>query len=116
MLCRKFVIFKKLGVKAYELDGLLAQAAWHAPSTLDQVALDQLLMVVILAKGNKKPFMTFVGQVILSTLQKNRKSTQHPSPFIYLVYDLPKPEAFYSCPPSSSFPKPVANGQCTPIP
>ncbi|MBW0521836.1 hypothetical protein O181_061551 [Austropuccinia psidii MF-1] len=42
-LCKLFAIFKKLGIDADELEGLLAQAAFHAPPSLDCVAFDQLL-------------------------------------------------------------------------
>ncbi|MBW0557147.1 hypothetical protein O181_096862 [Austropuccinia psidii MF-1] len=71
-LCRTFAIFKKLGVEANELEGLLAQAACHTPPTLDQVAFDQLVMAALQAKGKEKPLSTFVGQVILNMSQKNR--------------------------------------------
>ncbi|MBW0473636.1 hypothetical protein O181_013351 [Austropuccinia psidii MF-1] len=108
-LCRTFAIFKKLGIKADELEGLLAQAACHALSTLDRMEFTQLVMEEILAKGNKKLLLTFVGQVILNTFQKNNESTQCSSLFIYCVSDLPEPENFYSRPCSPHFPKPVVS-------
>ncbi|MBW0494746.1 hypothetical protein O181_034461 [Austropuccinia psidii MF-1] len=39
-LFQTFEIFKKLGVKADNIEGLLAQASCHAPPTLDQGAFD----------------------------------------------------------------------------
>ncbi|MBW0525281.1 hypothetical protein O181_064996 [Austropuccinia psidii MF-1] len=108
-LFRLFSLFKKLGFNGDELKGLLAQAACHAPSTLDQVAFDQLVMAEILAKGNEKPLLTFVGKVILSTLQKSSDSTQCPSPFMYCVSDPLEAGAFYFCPRSPHFPNPVTS-------
>ncbi|MBW0484411.1 hypothetical protein O181_024126 [Austropuccinia psidii MF-1] len=85
-LCRTFTIFKKLGAEADELEGLLAQAAFHAPPNLGQVAFDQLVTVAILERGGKKPFLTFVGQVIMNALQKNSNSTWRSLPFIYCIF------------------------------
>ncbi|MBW0461370.1 hypothetical protein O181_001085 [Austropuccinia psidii MF-1] len=59
-------LFKKLGIKAEELEGLLAQVVCHAPPTLDQAAFDQLIRAAILSKGKEKPSSTFMGQVILN--------------------------------------------------
>ncbi|MBW0501141.1 hypothetical protein O181_040856 [Austropuccinia psidii MF-1] len=42
-LCRAFAMFKKLGVDADELEGLLAQAACHAPPNVGQVSFNQLV-------------------------------------------------------------------------
>ncbi|MBW0479792.1 hypothetical protein O181_019507 [Austropuccinia psidii MF-1] len=108
-LCRTFATFKNLGIKADELEGLLAQAACHAPSTLDQMEFAQLVMEAILAKGNEKLSLTFVGQVILNTLQKNNESTQCSSLFIYCVSYPPEPQNFYSRLCSPHFPKPVVS-------
>ncbi|MBW0575227.1 hypothetical protein O181_114942 [Austropuccinia psidii MF-1] len=63
-LQRSFALFKKLGIEAEDLEGLLAQLACHAPPTLDQ-----LVTAAILLKGKEKPSSTFVGQVILNTSQ-----------------------------------------------
>ncbi|MBW0582746.1 hypothetical protein O181_122461 [Austropuccinia psidii MF-1] len=84
-LFRTFAIFQKLGVEADKLEGLLAQAVCHAPPNLGQVAFNQLQTAAILARGNEKPLLTFVGQVIINTSQKNRESTRRSSPFIYHV-------------------------------
>ncbi|MBW0533280.1 hypothetical protein O181_072995 [Austropuccinia psidii MF-1] len=78
-LHRAFAIFKKLDVDADELEGLLAQAACHAPPNVGQVAFDQLVMEAILEKGDEKPSSTFIGQVIMNASQKNANSCQHPS-------------------------------------
>ncbi|MBW0462496.1 hypothetical protein O181_002211 [Austropuccinia psidii MF-1] len=88
-LCRTFAIFKKLGIKADELEGLLAQAACHTPTTLNQTAFDQLVTTAILAKGEEKPNSTFVGQVILNASTKANKNTRQLSPFVYHMVDLP---------------------------
>ncbi|MBW0461664.1 hypothetical protein O181_001379 [Austropuccinia psidii MF-1] len=50
-LQRSFALFKKLGIEAEELEGLLAQAACHMPPTLNQAAFDQLVTKAILSKG-----------------------------------------------------------------
>ncbi|MBW0557114.1 hypothetical protein O181_096829, partial [Austropuccinia psidii MF-1] len=99
-LCRTFAMFKKLGVDTNELEGLLAQAVCHAPPDLGQVVFNQLVTAAILAKGNKKPFSTFIGQVIMNALQKNTDSNQRSSPFIYCVSEpltptihLPRPHS-----------------------
>ncbi|MBW0554738.1 hypothetical protein O181_094453 [Austropuccinia psidii MF-1] len=52
-----FAIFKKLGIEANKLEGLLAQATCHAPLTLDQ-----LITAAILLKGDEKPTLTFLVQ------------------------------------------------------
>ncbi|MBW0500886.1 hypothetical protein O181_040601 [Austropuccinia psidii MF-1] len=88
-LRRTFAMFKKLGIKADELEGLLAQAACHAPATLDQMAFDQLVTTAILSKGNKKPNSTFVRQVILNASGKADKHTHQLSPFVYRLADPP---------------------------
>ncbi|MBW0519509.1 hypothetical protein O181_059224 [Austropuccinia psidii MF-1] len=87
-LRRDFAMFKKLGVKTNELEGLLAQAACHAPPNVGQVAFDQLVTAAILAKGNEKPSLTFVGQVIM-----NADSGQRPLPFVYRISDPLTPES-----------------------
>ncbi|MBW0520872.1 hypothetical protein O181_060587 [Austropuccinia psidii MF-1] len=73
-LRKTFVIFKKLGINGDKLEGLLAQAACHPPASLDWVAFDQLVTSAKLAKGDKKPWSMFIGQVILNA------STPGPSP------------------------------------
>ncbi|MBW0556334.1 hypothetical protein O181_096049 [Austropuccinia psidii MF-1] len=83
------VFLKKLGVEADELEGLLAQAACHAPATLDQTAFDQLVTTVILARGEEKPNSTFMGQVILDASTKTNKENCQLSPFVYRVADPP---------------------------
>ncbi|MBW0518019.1 hypothetical protein O181_057734 [Austropuccinia psidii MF-1] len=77
-------MFKKLGIEADQLEGLLAQAACHAPATLDQ-----LVTTAILAKGEEKPNSTFVGQVILNASMKDNENTRQLSPFVYCVADPP---------------------------
>ncbi|MBW0517598.1 hypothetical protein O181_057313 [Austropuccinia psidii MF-1] len=44
-LCKSFALFKKLGIDADELEGLLAQTACHPPPSLDCVAFDQLALL-----------------------------------------------------------------------
>ncbi|MBW0473193.1 hypothetical protein O181_012908 [Austropuccinia psidii MF-1] len=88
-LCLMFVLLKKLGIEANELEGLLAQAACHAPATLNQTAFDQLVTTAILARGEEKPNSTFVGQVILNASTKTNKDNCQLSPFVYRVEDPP---------------------------
>ncbi|MBW0571958.1 hypothetical protein O181_111673 [Austropuccinia psidii MF-1] len=83
-LCCMFVLLKKLGLEADELEGLLAQAACHAPATLDQ-----LVTTAMLARGEEKPNLTFVGQVILNALTKTNKDNRQLSPFVYRMADPP---------------------------
>ncbi|MBW0477979.1 hypothetical protein O181_017694 [Austropuccinia psidii MF-1] len=52
LLYKSFAIFKKLGIDADELEGLLAQAVCHSPASLDQ-----LVTSAILAKGDEKPLL-----------------------------------------------------------
>ncbi|MBW0461051.1 hypothetical protein O181_000766 [Austropuccinia psidii MF-1] len=95
-LLQTFTIFKKLGVKANELEGLPAQLACHTPPTIDHAAFNQLVKAAILAKGNEKQLSKFVGQVILNTPQWDKKPTQHSFTFIYCVSDLPgSPPSFF---------------------
>ncbi|MBW0468133.1 hypothetical protein O181_007848 [Austropuccinia psidii MF-1] len=84
-----FVLLKKLGVKANKLEGLLAQAACHAPATLDQKAFNQLVTTTILERGEEKPDLTFVGQVILNESTKTDKDNHQLSPFVYRIADPP---------------------------
>ncbi|MBW0542385.1 hypothetical protein O181_082100 [Austropuccinia psidii MF-1] len=79
-----FAMLKKLGIKANELEGLLAQAACHTPATLNQ-----LVTTAILAKGEEKPNSTFVGQVILNASTKADENTRQLSPFVYRMADPP---------------------------
>ncbi|MBW0547054.1 hypothetical protein O181_086769 [Austropuccinia psidii MF-1] len=95
-------MFKKLGVDADELEGLLAQAACHPPPNIGQVAFDQLVTAAILAKGDEKPSSTFVAQVIM-----NADSGRHPSPFLYCVSDPLAPAIQLPCPHSPFFSKPI---------
>ncbi|MBW0464943.1 hypothetical protein O181_004658 [Austropuccinia psidii MF-1] len=111
-LCKTFAIFKKLGVDGDELEGLLAQATCQPPASLDRVALDQLVTSTILAKGDKKPLSTFVGQVILNTLRRDDKHPQKTLPFVYCVSDLQecltplsRPRSPYCAKPSKSMSK-----------
>ncbi|MBW0495643.1 hypothetical protein O181_035358 [Austropuccinia psidii MF-1] len=97
-LRKTFAIFKKLGVDGDKLEGLLAQAVCHPPASLDQVAFDQVVTSAILAKGDEKPSSTFVGQVILNTLQRDDKHPQHTSPFVYHVSDPQERLTPLSCP------------------
>ncbi|MBW0465818.1 hypothetical protein O181_005533 [Austropuccinia psidii MF-1] len=105
-LRRTFAMFKKLGVKADELDGLLAQAACHAPETLDQTAFDQLVTAAILSKGNEKPNSTFVRQVILNASVKANDHTRQLSPFVYRMADPPTTPTHTRRPPSPGPPLP----------
>ncbi|MBW0537101.1 hypothetical protein O181_076816 [Austropuccinia psidii MF-1] len=89
LLCHTFVLLKKLGIKADELEGLLAQAACHTPATLNQTAFDQLVTTAILAKGEEKPNLTFVGQTILNASTKDNKDNCQLSPFVYRGEDPP---------------------------
>ncbi|MBW0483192.1 hypothetical protein O181_022907 [Austropuccinia psidii MF-1] len=82
-------MFKKLGIKANELEGLLAQAACQAPMTLNQTAFDQLIMTAILARGEEKPTLPFAGQVLLNASTKIDKNNCPLSPFVYLMADPP---------------------------
>ncbi|MBW0536489.1 hypothetical protein O181_076204 [Austropuccinia psidii MF-1] len=79
-LCCTFVLLKKLGVEADELEGLLAQAVCHAPATLNQ-----LVTTTILARGEEKPNLTFVVQVILNASTKTNEDNCQLSPFVSLV-------------------------------
>ncbi|MBW0467026.1 hypothetical protein O181_006741 [Austropuccinia psidii MF-1] len=88
-------MFKKLGIEADKLEGLLVQAVCHAPPTLDQAAFNQLITAAILSKGNKKPTLTFVGQVIINASQQSKKQAWETSPFVYRVSDPPEPSASY---------------------
>ncbi|MBW0476559.1 hypothetical protein O181_016274 [Austropuccinia psidii MF-1] len=102
-----FAMFKKLGVDADDLEGLLAQAACHAPPNVGQVAFDQLVTAAILAKGDEKPSSTFVGQVIMNALQRNMDSAQRPSPFVYCMSDPLAPTMQPPRPRSPFFSKPA---------
>ncbi|MBW0526958.1 hypothetical protein O181_066673 [Austropuccinia psidii MF-1] len=97
-----------LGVEADELEGLLAQAACHAPPSLGEVAFDQLVTAAILAKGDKKPLSTFIGQIIMNASQKDSEATQHPSPFFYCVSEPLDSPALYSRLQSPHFPRTLA--------
>ncbi|MBW0545395.1 hypothetical protein O181_085110 [Austropuccinia psidii MF-1] len=100
-LGRAFTMFKKLGFDANELEGLLAQAVCHAPPNVGQVAFDQLVTAAILAKGDEKPSLTFVGKVIM-----NADSGQRPFPFVYRVSDPLAPAIQLPCPRSPFLSKP----------
>ncbi|MBW0528879.1 hypothetical protein O181_068594 [Austropuccinia psidii MF-1] len=78
------------------------------PPNLGQVAFDQLVTAARLARGDEKPLSTFVGQVIMNTLQKSSESTQRSSPFIYWVSEPLDSEALYSCLQSAHFSRPLA--------
>ncbi|MBW0499426.1 hypothetical protein O181_039141 [Austropuccinia psidii MF-1] len=106
-LFRAFAMFKKLGVDANKLEGLLAQAVCHAPPNVSQVTFDQLVTAAILAKGDEKPSSTFVGQVIMNALQRNMDSGQRPSPFVYRVSDPLVPTMQTPRPCSPFFSKPA---------
>ncbi|MBW0468288.1 hypothetical protein O181_008003 [Austropuccinia psidii MF-1] len=91
IVLKNSVLFK-LGVKANELKVLLAQAACHAPATLNQ-----LVMAAILAKGDEKPTSTFVGKVILNASTKRNDGIQKGSPFVYCVTDPPMTLSLFNC-------------------
>ncbi|MBW0524107.1 hypothetical protein O181_063822 [Austropuccinia psidii MF-1] len=110
-LRRAFAIFKKLGVDTDELEGLLAQAGCHAPPKIGQVAFNQLVTVAILAKGNEKPSLTFLGQVIM-----NADSGQCPSPFVYRVSDPLAPAIQLPRPHSPFFPNLLINQAMCAVP
>ncbi|MBW0527757.1 hypothetical protein O181_067472 [Austropuccinia psidii MF-1] len=71
-----------LKVEVDELKGLIAQAACHAPPTLDQ-----LVTAAILAKNEDKPSSTFVGQVILNASSKAEDFAMNSSSFVYRMAD-----------------------------
>ncbi|MBW0472694.1 hypothetical protein O181_012409 [Austropuccinia psidii MF-1] len=100
VLQRSFALFKKLGIEAKELEGLLAQAACHAPATLDQATFDQLVPAAILLKGKEKPSLTFVGQVILNVSQTRPDTKQPTLPFVYKMSDPPESTSVYPWPKS----------------
>ncbi|MBW0584054.1 hypothetical protein O181_123769 [Austropuccinia psidii MF-1] len=75
--------------RGYELEGLLAQVAFHSWTTLNQEASDQLITTSILAKGEENPMSTFLGKVILNMSTKSNTATQQLSPFVYRVVDPP---------------------------
>ncbi|MBW0554243.1 hypothetical protein O181_093958, partial [Austropuccinia psidii MF-1] len=105
-LRRTFAMFKKLGIEADELEGLLAQSLCHAPATLDQTAFNQLVTAAILSKGNEKPNSTFVRQVILNASAKADDHTRQLSPFVYRVADPPTMPTHTRRPPSPGPPLP----------
>ncbi|MBW0474000.1 hypothetical protein O181_013715 [Austropuccinia psidii MF-1] len=88
-----FAMFKKLVIKADELEGLLAQATCWAPP-----AFNQLSTKAILSKGDEKPSLTFVGQVIINASQQGTKQPREPSPFIYHLSNPPDAPMTYSRP------------------
>ncbi|MBW0563557.1 hypothetical protein O181_103272 [Austropuccinia psidii MF-1] len=88
-------MFKKLGIEADKLEGLLVQAVCHAPPTLDQATFDQLITTAILSKGDKKPTSTFVGQVIINASQRSEEQAWETSPLVYRVSDPPEPSESY---------------------
>ncbi|MBW0516083.1 hypothetical protein O181_055798 [Austropuccinia psidii MF-1] len=92
-LHRTFTMFKKLGIEANELKQLLAQVTCRAPPTLDQTAFNQLITAAILSKGDDKPSLMFVGQVIINTSQRGDEQAQELSPFIYHLSDPSEPPA-----------------------
>ncbi|MBW0538687.1 hypothetical protein O181_078402, partial [Austropuccinia psidii MF-1] len=110
-LCRTFAMFKKLGIKADELKGLLAQATCRAPPTLDQ-----LITAAILSKGDEKPSLTFVGQVIINASQRGTKQPREPSPFVYHLSDPPDAPTIYSRPRSPYSSRPSVSSGDVPRP
>ncbi|MBW0542072.1 hypothetical protein O181_081787 [Austropuccinia psidii MF-1] len=100
-LCCTFVLLKKLGVEADELEGLLAQAVCHAAATLNQ-----LVTTAILARGEEKPNLTFVVQVILNPSTKTNKDNCQLSPFVSLVAHPPATQTYLQrpCSPGPSQP------------
>ncbi|MBW0460478.1 hypothetical protein O181_000193 [Austropuccinia psidii MF-1] len=54
ILCQTFSIFKKLGLKDNELEGLSAQASCHAPPNINQ-----LITAAIISKGKENLLSTF---------------------------------------------------------
>ncbi|MBW0473651.1 hypothetical protein O181_013366 [Austropuccinia psidii MF-1] len=97
-LQHSFAIFKKLGIEAEELEGLLAQALWHAQPKLDQVAFDQLITEMILSKGEERPSLTFVGQVILNASQGRLETTRLLSLLVYCMSNPPELASIYPWP------------------
>ncbi|MBW0512035.1 hypothetical protein O181_051750 [Austropuccinia psidii MF-1] len=107
-LCRTFAMFKKLGIEAADkLKGLLTQVMCHTPPTLDQTAFNQLITAAILSKGDDKPSLTFVGQVIFNTSQRGDKQAWKLSPFIYCLSDTSEPLASSLRPHSPYNPQPL---------
>ncbi|MBW0527811.1 hypothetical protein O181_067526 [Austropuccinia psidii MF-1] len=101
LLRRTFAMFKKLGIEADELKGLLAQATCRAPPTLDQ-----LITAEILSKGDEKLSLTFVGQVIINASQQGKEQAWELSPFIYRLSDPSEPPTPYLRPCSPYNPRP----------
>ncbi|MBW0526939.1 hypothetical protein O181_066654 [Austropuccinia psidii MF-1] len=76
-LRRTFAMFKKLGIKADELEGLLSQAVFHAPATLDQ-----LVMTAILTNKNRfqlSPFVYHVADLPTTPTHLHRPHSLGPS-------------------------------------
>ncbi|MBW0462534.1 hypothetical protein O181_002249 [Austropuccinia psidii MF-1] len=111
-----FAMFKKLGIKADKLKGLLAQATCRTPPTLDQTAFNQLITAAILSKGDEKPSSTFVGQVIINASQQGNEQAQELSPFVYRLSNPPEPPAPYLRPRSPYNPRllPLTSEVCQP--
>ncbi|MBW0527975.1 hypothetical protein O181_067690 [Austropuccinia psidii MF-1] len=65
-------------------------------------------MSAILAKGDKKPSSTFMGQVILNTLRRDNKHPQHTLPFAYRISEPQELLAPSPCPHSPYVAKPIA--------
>ncbi|MBW0494048.1 hypothetical protein O181_033763 [Austropuccinia psidii MF-1] len=105
-LRRTFAMFKKLGIDADELEGLLAQATCRPPPTLDQAAFDQLITAAILSKGEDKPASTFVGQVIINASQRGKEQARESSPFVYQLSTPQEPPSQYPRPQSPYNPRP----------
>ncbi|MBW0495003.1 hypothetical protein O181_034718 [Austropuccinia psidii MF-1] len=86
------------------------------PPKYCQVAFNQLVTAAILAKDDKKPSSTVIGQVIMNALQKSSESTQRSSPFIYWVSKPLDSAALYSCLQSPHFSRPLmsTNNICRP--
>ncbi|MBW0526309.1 hypothetical protein O181_066024 [Austropuccinia psidii MF-1] len=68
---RTFAMFKKLNIKADKLEELIVQ------------------------KGNKKPSLTFVSQVIINASQQQEEQVQVPSLFVYWVSEPQDPTPFF---------------------
>ncbi|MBW0481589.1 hypothetical protein O181_021304 [Austropuccinia psidii MF-1] len=58
----------------------------------------QLVTTAILAKGDKKPTSTFVGQIILNASTKSDEDNRQVSPFVYRVADPPATPAYQQRP------------------
>ncbi|MBW0528516.1 hypothetical protein O181_068231 [Austropuccinia psidii MF-1] len=102
-----FYNVQEIEVEANELKGLLVQALSHTCPALDQEAFNQLITAAILSKGEEKPLLTFVIQVIINALHQKDEQLQELSPFVYCVSDPLEPTPVFPRPFSPYYPRPM---------